>query len=523
MSKKVEGEVAPDALLESAVQLLQSTKRSPAAHQVAAQRLNQYLLKSHAVGQTLLDPLSQEVRKTLARGLSPEQLEEVESEQFDRPDALHLEGCFLRRDVAKHVTAGIRDDLEKVHAIFDWVIRNIHIVGPNEAPPIPLATPVTLLLGRGTDLERAWTFMELLRQIEIESVMLAYVDKDPKENKSVYIPLLPAVLLDDSLYLFDTTLGLPVPGPDGKGVATLKQVQENSELLSQLDLDSDNPYRLRPDHLKKVVVLLESTPGYWSPRMRFLQERLLGENRAILWSDFSNVYAQARRTTNAETDFDLWPLPKTVDKLGRTQEYTDQLIGCRKQIIGVLTPYQFFPGSDARVAHLHGHWKVAIPVYMGNRVSFQEWRRVERNRIGLQAVAINASKKEPPLEEVIQELVGKLTDLYSGIREDSTYFLGVAKFEQHEYEPAANWMGKSYLEKYPEGRWTASALYHLGRCAEAQNDFEKAIEYYTRDRTSPQAHGNLIRARRLGWKPDLALPAPTDSPATTESPGKCST
>ena len=79
-SNPADGGVAPDALLDSAVQLLQSNKRNPAAHQVAAQRLNQYLLKSRAAGQTLLEPLSAEVEKTLASGLTPEQLLKREAE-----------------------------------------------------------------------------------------------------------------------------------------------------------------------------------------------------------------------------------------------------------------------------------------------------------------------------------------------------------------------------------------------------------------------------------------------------------
>ncbi len=106
------------------------------AHQVAAQRLNQYLLKSRASGEALLEPLSAEVEKNLASALMPEQLQQIKSEQFDRPDSLHLEACFLRRDVVKNVTAGMRDDFEKVQALFDWVIRNVQIVGPNEAPSI---------------------------------------------------------------------------------------------------------------------------------------------------------------------------------------------------------------------------------------------------------------------------------------------------------------------------------------------------------------------------------------------------
>lgn len=511
--------VAPDALLDSAIELLQSNQRSSEVHHVAAQRLNQYLLKSRAAGQTLLEPLTADTERTLADVLTQEQLQQIKGEQFDRPDARHLEACFLRRDAVKRATAGIRDDMDRVHALFDWVVRNVHVVGAKDAPPIPLTPAVTLILGRGTEEERAWVFVELLRQLEIDSVMLAYTEKGDAPNKVNVVPMMPAVLLDDSLHLFDTTIGLPVPGSDGKGVATLKQVQANPGLLSQLDLDSEHPYRFRPEHFKNVVVLLESTPDYWSPRMRFLQERLSGENRVILWSDFSSVYARFRQVMSEKTDFDLWPLPNTVDKLSRTQAYTEQLMGNRERMIGLLTPYQFFAGIDARVAHLHGRWKDAIPVYMGNRVSILEWATMKRNQVGLESIVMNVSTSEKDVEGARKELAAQVPDLYGQIREDSTYFLGVAKFEQHEYEPAANWLGKSYLERYGEGRWKAGALYHLGRCAEAQKDIEKAIEYYTTERTSPQSHGNLLRARRIGWKPGPPATAPADSPAAPANTG----
>ncbi len=48
----------------------------------------------------------------------------------------------------------------------------------------------------------------------------AFASEDGKDVK----PWLPALVSDGELYLFDCRLGLPIPGPDGKGVATLRQV-----------------------------------------------------------------------------------------------------------------------------------------------------------------------------------------------------------------------------------------------------------------------------------------------------------
>jgi len=179
-----------------------------------------------------------------------------------------------------------------------------------------------------------------------------------------------------------------------------------------------------------------------------------------------------------------------------------------------MTAYQFFPCAEARAAHLQGRWNDAIPIYMANRVQLDQWVSNEKNQLGMRAIVQNAMGAESGRPEAAQlgkqiatKVASQIGDLYGSIREDSTYFLGVAKFEQQDYKAATNWFAKSYLEKYPEGRWTSSARYHLGRCAEATGDNTKAIEYYTMTGKSLQSAGNLVRARRLGWDPSAASPS----------------
>src|SRR5262245_38308025 len=178
-SQTSEPQVSNDTLLDSAVQLLQATKRSPTAHQIAAQRLNQYLAKARASGESPVHPLGAELKAALTGRLSPQQIQMIEMEQFDRPDAIHLEDCFLLRDAARQATAGKRDEMSKTLAVFDWVVRNIQLTRLQDAASVPMAPRMTLLLGRGTEAERAWTFMELLRQVDIDSVLLATIEKAP--------------------------------------------------------------------------------------------------------------------------------------------------------------------------------------------------------------------------------------------------------------------------------------------------------------------------------------------------------
>ena len=495
-------QVLPDTLLDSAIHLLQSNKRSPAAHQIAAQRLNQYLAKIHSDGQSLVQPLSVDMRTTLAARLTAQQLVDVESAQFDRGDSLHMEGCFLLRDVVKHVISESSTSLAKAEALFEWVTRNIQCVPAQESPPVYVSPPLALLVGRAMDMERAWTFMELLRQARVESVMTATMSRAGPTGPATLTPWLPAALIDGELLLFDTTIGLPIPGPGGKGIATLRQVLEDPNLVIALDLDAERRYRVRPEQLAHVVLLLESTPTYWAPRMNFLQDRLSGENRAVLWSDLVAFSLRLRQATTQELDQELWALPRLVNDEQQKPEYAEVVFGTREQPITPLTPYQHFTLADARMLHLQGNMREAIPLYMSNRVRLDDWIAQDRNRVGIRSLAAFASRQDPPLREVVERVTSNITKLYESVREDCTYFIGVAKYDQHELPAAVNWLDKSYLEKHPEGRWASSSHFHLALCALAQHDDAVAIEHFTAPISSPQAYGNLLRARRLGWNPE---------------------
>lgn len=505
-----------DTLLASAIELLSSPQRSPAAHQLAAQRLNQYLAESRSAGETPIEPLDSDVRRNLAARLSPMQLQDVESPQFGLTDSIHLETCFLFQRILEHVTARAETDLAKAEALFDWLIRNLQLE-PSSSRTLPLPPRIAIMVGHGMEHERAWAFMELLRQIDIPCVLLAYESKTDDNSAAVYVPWLPAAIVDKQLYLFDTAIGLPVPGPGGKGVATLRQVRDDPSLLRQLDVDAQRPYRVQPEQLGKLIVLVESTPAYWSPRMRFLQQKLSGSNRAVLTSDLKQVVAKAGEAIGEGIVQELWEFPYRVDELSRQPEYRDEISGTKDQPLGVVTPYQFFGVSEARLAHLHGQFADAIPRYMDNRVPLNEWAQVERNRNSLISLAAFLSRQASVSPEVASKMEAVTTELHQRIREDCTYFLGLVKYEQREYEPAVHWLADTYLQKYATGKFVSGARYLLGRCAETTGDAAKAIEYYTMPDASPQGFGNLVRARRLGWTPPpVATPAGQGEPPSSD-------
>ena len=71
----------------------------------------------------------------------------------------------------------VMDDLERAKRLFDWTVRNIELE-PDDRTWIPQFPWETLLFGRGTAAERAWVFILLLRQLNIDAAVLA-VDKEP--------------------------------------------------------------------------------------------------------------------------------------------------------------------------------------------------------------------------------------------------------------------------------------------------------------------------------------------------------
>jgi hypothetical protein len=78
------------------------------------------------------------------------------------------------------------------------------------------------------------------------------------------------------VYLFDPHLGLPLPGPNGEGIATLAQVREKSESLAQLNIDEKNRYPVTREQAQAAQAQLVCPLSALSPRMRYLQDKLLG-------------------------------------------------------------------------------------------------------------------------------------------------------------------------------------------------------------------------------------------------------
>src|SRR5262245_26377210 len=162
--------------------------------------------------------------------LDEDELKEVESPTFQPLDAYHLEACYQLRDAKmKLLEQPGLSALDQAIRCFDWVTRQVILQESTEDLIPPRAA---LRLGFATARERALIFLAMLHQFQMDGCVVAL----PGSAADGPGPLLAGVVLDQNkktdIYLFDPRLGRAVPGPGGKGVATLADVRKQPELLS---------------------------------------------------------------------------------------------------------------------------------------------------------------------------------------------------------------------------------------------------------------------------------------------------
>jgi hypothetical protein len=212
--------------------------------------------------------------------LDESELAEVDNGNFTSLDAHYLELVLLLRDVIGSLRVAELPPLEGATRTFDWVVRQVGL-----QPPQGDAYPPQFVLRRGfgTALERAFVFMALLDQLGIDNCMLVLPETGSGGSGTRY--WIPAVLLKEELYLFDTRLGFPIPGPQGKGVATLKQIQAHPELLGALTVDDKFPYDVKPTDAARARLEVACPISPMSPRMRYLQDKLAANEKVALFVD----------------------------------------------------------------------------------------------------------------------------------------------------------------------------------------------------------------------------------------------
>jgi hypothetical protein len=227
--------------------------------------------------------------------LTKDEAAELASPAFTLLDANYLELCFQLGDVARSLDLEALPALHRARLAFEWVVRQVNLKdrvrqGQQDKEDGLYPPQFVLQLGHGTANERALVFLALLRQLGIDGCMVAYRDGDGRA-----VPWLPGVLIpraeqrragrtEPGIYLFDTRLGAPLPGPGGKGIARLDEVSKAPDLLRPILGDADAREAV-PRRVARAEVLLPVPLSALSPRMKFLQMRVKAHTKVSLALD----------------------------------------------------------------------------------------------------------------------------------------------------------------------------------------------------------------------------------------------
>ncbi len=498
------------AILDNSITLIQraSIKPGGAHFDQAVKNLNQYFAGT--------DPaeyqLDSAAREYLISQAGPQAINQLQGQEWTIRDTRHIEDCMMYYAIANRV-AGAGDDLVRARRVFDWIIRQVELVpagsfgagrlGPAFSRPYDVLVRGMASESEGTIwAERAWIFMALCRQLGIDAGLITFTrgntldammpQQDPTAARRAAKPRVVwicGVLAGDQIYLFDARLGLEVPGPGGQGVATLEQALADSSILERMALPGLAPYSASRAALlsspTKIGILIDSSPGYFSPKMKLLQRELSGNDRAILFNDPANERDKFVRAMGPRAGaVALWELPLQVE----ARLFTDaQYVEAIQRSLFLFKPE--FPLIYARVKQLRGEFNEAIAEYMGSR--FREGQPV-----------VTDKKQTIP------------KDIQAGIDAYATYYLALAHLERNNLKDAGKLFRRT-LDLAPEPkmgrdphyymlRWGANA--NLARIHEALKDDKTAEKYYSQPDPTSQRVGNLLRARELVWRNPMLGP-----------------
>ncbi len=436
-------------------------------------------------------------------------------------------------DLVQQLHPGLKPgDTEKLAdawMLFDWITRNIQLeempeIGDDEAeefrlqegeglsrPGMGVPGPgyrrfiwQILVYARADALEKAKLFHGLCRQRGIDTVMLNVDGK----------PWAMAALIGDQAWLFDLSLGLPVPGEKPGQVATLADARSTPALLSGLNLTvaetnrDDSKYHVQPNQLDSLSATVLVTPESVSRRMTFLQNRLLGDQRLEL-VDFPSAVSKRFSAIVPDVEVTLSPVAfqthlfrRVVGEALRRASF-DSVIATRlgwyyseEFYIDAFVDYRlarnlFFvgrfetPRNSRKLSAVSGFFSLMYTDDLIANIAFDEARL---NRLGI--------RQESGQSEA--EFRQRLTSLQNNmrlVRRDVGVFLAQSHFDNGNISSCGNWL-ETLQKRDDTSRWNPVMKYLQGRAEESIGNYDQAIADY-RAAEGAQWIGNHIRARLL--------------------------
>lgn len=281
--------VASDApederLMTSVVGLLSGEADASSLDSALAQ-LNRYISQNPQA----VPEIPNDDRRRLATVLGPQAADVAASREFRPEDAESLRTASLARKVVQAVQPASTSKLDLAERLFEWTVRHIVLVPTNEEAAL---TPADAALrGLGDYRDRMWMFFELLRQADLEGVVVAV---SRKQSPDSLVPWLCAALVDGEGRVFDPVAGVPAPSRAGRAgeAATIRELIDDPSIVAALYADADDAI-VNADDVERFKLLVPFDATKISPRAAFLQSRLTGAARLNVALDYFAAVGRA--------------------------------------------------------------------------------------------------------------------------------------------------------------------------------------------------------------------------------------
>ena len=402
------------------------------------------------------------------------------------------------------------DDLAVAINLFRWTIRSLAI--SSDPPMVASATTPgsrwflpgeILLAGRASPAQRAWIFLELLRQAGLNGVMLA-TGTAAQDNLR---PWIPAVLVGGEAYLFEPSYGMPIPGTGGKGVATARVAASDPAVLARLSV-ADRPYPVGAADIAGLSVLVSADPASLSRRMHRLEAQMVGSRAIDRSVDASGLGAQALQSLPGENDskrVQLWSFPWEV--LAKRREEAAAVDAAIRRELAVMTIALAQTVGDAQ--QRQAARRILRPLYAAR---LREFRGDVAGPDGAKAAYLMARPSKSQIAMALKQLPPQQADpverLYEQMKQDATYWLGMEMLAEGEYESAIDYLDRMTLQAVPDGIWTDAARINLALALIGKGHTQQALVCLRAD-PSPQRFGSRLLADQLEQSLSEKNPSPS--------------
>lgn len=221
--------------------------------------------------------------------LTEKEVGSIVQKNYKSLDAEYLTSCFLIRDGVRSLELRNDSKIEQAELAFAWICRQIYISDKGGSP-----APAWWLLqaGSGSGMDRAYVFLEVLRQLNIDGCLIgppelgdapSFVPPTGETtSKPRFAPVRAVgVRVATEIYLFDPWLGKPIRSNKGGTLATFFPIRTDPSKVSDWLTLRD----LKADEVKRWEIYLAMPDEALAPRMEWLEQQLESTNPVKLYVD----------------------------------------------------------------------------------------------------------------------------------------------------------------------------------------------------------------------------------------------